>query len=173
MVAILFWKFKILKTETKTKQASFCPINISHKYFSLAPVLQIPAFSLNTCDKWPFDSLGQYHWSNKYVWCQSQRRNNWSTYAWAANKLQVCLAGKEDSCTKYTRILFCPVFRGTASHTDKGPSSTLVATLVFVFPHSKSLIQIVSANNWRWILLSLPKSLKNALGLKTAALCKP
>lgn len=159
-----FGKLKILNWNTflclKTKQVSCHPINISHEYFSLAAVVQIPALSLNTGDKWLFDSQGQYHWSNKYVWRQSQRRNNWPTYAGAINKLQVCLAGKQThvqdipgSCFALSMSILC----GTASHSDKRPSSTLVTSLLFVFPRRKSLIQIVSARGLTMDTVKLAK----------------
>lgn len=154
-------------------------MNMSHEYFSLAAVLQIPAPSLNTCDKRRFDSWGQYHWSNKYVWCQSQRRNNRPTYAGAADQLQVCLARKQaheqdipGSYFALTKsnccflVLWSEVVAkrpwklqvlSTASYSDKRPSSTLASTLLFVFPRSKSPIQIVSANSRRWILSKFAK----------------
>lgn len=72
------------------------------------------------------------------------------------------------------RHVFCQSQTSVALHLIKTKDHRqLWSTLLFVFPRRKSLIHIVLANSRWWLLLSLPKSLKNVLGLKTATLCKP
>lgn len=165
-----------------------CCLLSRERHFSLAAFWQIPALSLNTCDKQHFDSVAQYRWSNKYVWCQSQRRNNRLTYTGAADQLQVCLARKQ---THVQDILgpYIALAKSTGGKQWQDASKTtscIQRVIAFrqktvinfclnpfiCLPTRKSPSRISWANNWL-ILSKLAKPLKNVLALKMVTLCNP